>query len=218
MMREGRHTVEAIRTSFEPVINNALDQNALFSGTTRMSLAIRNLLEGDSISYPDSVYISSMRSALHSIIITHDYISAIYLYLEDGAKYYSTDGGILSVANSGDHTWLQYYQDMPEELGEADGSVLYLCFAAVHSVLCGSEIFCGRDCYFRPEGLKAYGIRRACIYGISGRYESPGAHTGGFRCFCANEQSQVRATPDAGNARCRACTSRRLYPQMTSEQ
>lgn len=115
MMREGRNTVEAIRTGLEPVINNALDQNALFSGTTRMSLAIRNLLEGNSISYSDSVHISSMRSMLHSIIITHDYISAIYLYLEDGAKYYSTDGGILNVTNSSDHTWLKYYQDMPED-------------------------------------------------------------------------------------------------------
>lgn len=114
MVSEGRQTVEAIRAGLEPVINNALNQNALFSTTTRMSLAIRNLLTGKQLSYSDSVFISSMRSMLHSIIITHDYISAIYLYLDNGTHFYSTDGGILSIANSSDSTWLQYYQEMPE--------------------------------------------------------------------------------------------------------
>lgn len=114
MVNEGRQTVEAIRAGLEPVINNALNQNALFSTTTRMSLAIRNLLTGKQLSYSDSVFISSMRSMLHSIIITHDYISAIYLYLDNGTHFYSTDGGILSTANSSDSTWLQYYQEMPE--------------------------------------------------------------------------------------------------------
>lgn len=114
MAGDGRQTVESIRAGLEPVINNALNQNALFSTTTRMSLAIRNLLAGNQLSYSDSVFISSMRSMLHSIIITHDYISAIYLYLDDETYFYSTDGGILSTANSSDNTWLQYYQQMPE--------------------------------------------------------------------------------------------------------
>lgn len=113
LMVEGRQTVEAIRTGLEPVINNTINQNDFFSNTTRMSISIRKLLSGQGISYMDSVFISSMRSMLQSIASTHDYITAIYLYLDDKSLYYSSNGGTLNVANGGDDTWLQYYQKMP---------------------------------------------------------------------------------------------------------
>lgn len=93
LMVEGRQTVEAIRTGLEPVINNTINQNDFFSNTTRMSISIRKLLSGQGISYMDSVFISSMRSMLQSIASTHDYITAIYLYLDDKSLYYSSNGG-----------------------------------------------------------------------------------------------------------------------------
>lgn len=112
---EGKRTTEAVRIHFEAVVSNVLYQNDLLSNTTRMSVALRKMLWAESMSYSDSIYISSLRSVLGSITSSHDYVDSIYFYLDSCGRYFSSRNGVLSVDAGSDSSWLSYYEAMPPE-------------------------------------------------------------------------------------------------------
>lgn len=116
IIQQGQQTVDAVQTNFEIVISNVLYQNALLSNSTKMSIALRKILSESTISYSDSIYISSLRSILSSISSSHDYIDSIYLYLDAYDNYFSSVSGVKNIIHSTDISWLDCYRDMAPEV------------------------------------------------------------------------------------------------------
>jgi two-component system, sensor histidine kinase YesM len=114
---EGRQSVRAVKTNFELVISDVLYQNDLLSNTTRMSIALKKILTKSDMTYSDSIYISSLRSALSSITTAHDYVDSIYFYLDACGYFFSSLVGSESLNISSDTSWLDIYRNMiPDEL------------------------------------------------------------------------------------------------------
>lgn len=115
---DGKKTVEAVKTNMELVISNVLTQNDMITGSTRMSMAMQDFLLSEEMSYSDSVYLSSLKAIWKSITVSHEYIDSIYLYLDSGELYFSSQSGILTIGNSEDTTWYQHYFEMDKEQNE----------------------------------------------------------------------------------------------------
>ena len=113
--QKGQQTVTAVEANCELIISNVFTQNDLFTGTTRMNMALRHTLFGTSTSYIDAIFLSSLTSVLRSVVNTHEYIDSIYIYLDGASRYFDSYRGIVDFGTSVDLTWLPLYQDMPED-------------------------------------------------------------------------------------------------------
>lgn len=115
---KGRQTIAAVEGNCELIISNVFTQNDLFTGTTRMSMALDHSLNGTSTSYTDAIFLSSLRSVLKSVVNTHYYIDSIYIYLEDAPRYFDSYKGIVDLSTSPDLSWLPVYEGMEPTMKE----------------------------------------------------------------------------------------------------
>lgn len=112
LIKEGEQTTLEIKTNFDLVINNALFQNDILTNNTRMSIALSNLLNSQDMSFSDSIYITSLRSILNSIIESHQYFDSIYLYLDPYERFFTSNNNIQNLSSSTDVNWKPIYDQM----------------------------------------------------------------------------------------------------------
>lgn len=112
LRNEGVRTIQGVETNFDLVISNALYQNDLLTNTSRMTLALRRMLTRAEMSFGDSIYISTLKSTLSSIIDSHSYMDSIYLYLDGGDRYFSSSYGVVNIETGRDDSWLVNYEEM----------------------------------------------------------------------------------------------------------
>lgn len=115
LRREGKQTVNAVKTNLELVLSNVLYQNELLTGMTRVNLSLEHLLKQQDLSYGDAVNISALRAMLSSIKNTHEYIDSIYIFIEEADAFFSSEQGLNLIANSDDTDWIRHYQQMQEK-------------------------------------------------------------------------------------------------------
>ena len=128
---DGEQDVEVVSTNIDLVVNNVLSQNDFLAGTTRMSSAMKRLMNQENIAYTDVIYLNSLRSMMASVIETSDYISGVMFYLEDGERFFNSEHGI-QLFDPESREWLQAYQNLAddqksdvfagEDTGEQNGS------------------------------------------------------------------------------------------------
>ena len=115
LREEGEQTSLAVETNFDIVVSNVLYQNDLLTNTTKMSLALKNILKDRETSYGDAIYISSLSSILNSIIYSHSYIDSIYLYLDNCELFFSSGTAVQNINYVSNTSWLEVYQSMDKE-------------------------------------------------------------------------------------------------------
>lgn len=108
---DGEQDVEVVSTNLDLVVNNILSQNDFLAGTTRMSAAMKRLMNQESIAYTDVIYLNSLRSMMASVIETSDYISGVMFYLENGDRFFNSERGI-QLFDKESREWMQEYQNL----------------------------------------------------------------------------------------------------------
>lgn len=116
LKEQGKQTVDSVEVNFDLVLSNVLYQNDLLTGTTRMNLALKRMLDVGSLAYGDAVNISSLRSILSSIKDSHEYIDSIYIYPDGAERFFSSEKGINLISNAEDTGWILVYEQMEEGL------------------------------------------------------------------------------------------------------
>ena len=111
---DGEQDVEVVSTNIDLVVNNVLSQNDFLAGTTRMSSAMKRLMNQENIAYTDVIYLNSLRSMMASVIETSDYISGVMFYLEDGERFFNSEHGI-QLFDPESREWLQAYQNLADD-------------------------------------------------------------------------------------------------------
>lgn len=111
--QQGRQTISAVESNCELIITNAFMQNDLLTANTRASMALRHTILETSTSYTDAVFLSSLRSALKSVVGSRGYIDSIYIYLREAPRYFDSDTGVMDLSSAADKSWLECYEQMP---------------------------------------------------------------------------------------------------------
>ncbi len=116
--QQGRGTVLAVETNSRLIVANVFTQNDLLTGTTRMSMSLHRSLFSKELSYSDALFLSSLHSALRSVVNTHSYIDSIYLYLDGGTRFFTSAQGMTELSGAKDANWLDVYRLMNAEQDE----------------------------------------------------------------------------------------------------
>ena len=110
--QEGSQSITAVLHNFDLAIGNILHQHNLLTSTTDISSAISRLLNGQLISYRDSLYINNIRSILSSTVNLYSYVDSVYIYLDESPRFFSSYRGIVDINFQEDISWLQIYEGM----------------------------------------------------------------------------------------------------------
>lgn len=109
---EGARTTDLVNMNFELVLSNAIYQNDLLTSTTRMNISLRRILSSSEMTYSDAVNVNSLRGILNSIQQSHEYIASIYIYLDGGERYFSSEEGIRTLTKGDLEGWVSLYQKL----------------------------------------------------------------------------------------------------------
>jgi len=111
-----RNTLQNVNVNLDFVISGVMFQNDQLTNNSYMVLAMKKLLRRDhDITYSDAIYQRNLRTMMSSILQSYPYIQSVYLYLDGYENFFSSEGGVTSLAECEDYNWHSYYAGMDHE-------------------------------------------------------------------------------------------------------
>lgn len=114
LKRNGRQSVESVEENLQLVMDSVFTQNTYLANMTRMSLALKRAVYGESLDYGNVIYMRSLQSLFMSITNAYDYIDTALIYYQGGDRYISSNNSIHILEGTADESWYELYQSMPE--------------------------------------------------------------------------------------------------------
>lgn len=113
LLEKGDQTIQSVAVNCETVISGVSEQNNLLTTATRMSLALRHMLNENYVSYADSVNVNALRTSLDSIANAVPVLDSILIWLDGAPRVFSSTGDrITLLKNAQSVPWLETYQQM----------------------------------------------------------------------------------------------------------
>lgn len=120
---ENQQANRVAETNLQLVLNSVLTENSYITSMTRMALVLSRALNGENLSYSDSIYIHSLNSTLSSIVQSYSYIDEIFIYLDDNTRIVSAGNAIMDLSQDDWDTWLNVYAEMDSQANQSIASM-----------------------------------------------------------------------------------------------
>ena len=116
LLEKSRQTIQSVAQNCDMVISSVAEQNNLLTTATRMSIALRRMLNENNITYSDSIFMSALRTTLDSITNAIPELENILIWMDDAPRVFSSTGAsVISLDNSQSIPWLELYRQMERE-------------------------------------------------------------------------------------------------------
>jgi Putative regulator of cell autolysis len=114
------NSLKVANINIDLIINNAVYQHNLMTTNPSFVLSLRKLLNEDEIDYNDLGFLKTIKTAIMSIVESHEYVDSIYIYLDGANKFLSSSTGVEAIDSYYDSSWYQTISSFKHDVKDLD--------------------------------------------------------------------------------------------------